>query len=179
MSQKCSITESNANKTNGRRLSLNNCQAEKSKTKSISGSRSLKNNKSDTGSAGGTGTGTGPAPAKNGQSVLNDKANRSSSNKGYKKPLVLSSQRYNKIVGNAFSEVQAQKEIEEQQKFKEYLKRGNEQVVANFKSNIQRTRDQKHQEMREQTEKRNQEGKLIFFDTLNLINMISIIDIKR
>lgn len=79
------------------------------------------------------------------------------------KPIVLSSQRYNKITNNAFKsdKIKAQQKAEEEHNHREYLKAGNDQLVAHFKGNMQRTQEKKMQEMKEQMEKREQQGKLI------------------
>ncbi|XP_053949352.1 calponin homology domain-containing protein DDB_G0272472-like [Anastrepha ludens] len=75
---------------------------------------------------------------------------------GNKKPIVLSSQRFNKLLNNAnqVEKLQAQKEIEEEQKYKEYLKEGSDQLVAHFKGNIQRTQDEKLAEIKANMEQK-------------------------
>uniref|UniRef100_A0A1A9WVN4 Trichohyalin-plectin-homology domain-containing protein n=1 Tax=Glossina brevipalpis TaxID=37001 RepID=A0A1A9WVN4_9MUSC len=77
------------------------------------------------------------------------------------KPIVLSSQRYEKISNNAFksSKIKAEQEAEEEQKYKEYLKAGNEELMAHFKGNMQRTQEKKMQEMKEQMEMKEQQVK--------------------
>ncbi|XP_004524991.1 golgin subfamily A member 6-like protein 6 [Ceratitis capitata] len=75
---------------------------------------------------------------------------------GNKKPIVLSSQRFNKLLNNAnqTEKLRAQKEIEEEQKYKEYLKEGSDQLVAQFKGNIQRTQDEKLAEIKSHMEEK-------------------------
>ncbi|XP_017465344.1 PREDICTED: trichohyalin [Rhagoletis zephyria] len=75
---------------------------------------------------------------------------------GNKKPIVLSSQRYNRLLKNSnqVDELRAQKEIEEEQKYKEYLKQGSDQLVAHFKGNIQRTQDEKLAEIKANMEQK-------------------------
>uniref|UniRef100_A0A1A9ZAZ4 Trichohyalin-plectin-homology domain-containing protein n=1 Tax=Glossina pallidipes TaxID=7398 RepID=A0A1A9ZAZ4_GLOPL len=77
------------------------------------------------------------------------------------KPIVLSSQRYNKITNNAFKsdKIKAQQKAEEEHNHREYLKAGNDQLVAHFKGNMQRTQEKKMQEMKEQMEKKEQQVK--------------------
>ncbi|KAI9589179.1 uncharacterized protein ACN2A1_011125 [Glossina fuscipes fuscipes] len=77
------------------------------------------------------------------------------------KPIVLSSQRYNKITNNAFKsdKIKAQQKAEEEHNHREYLKAGNDQLVAHFKGNMQRTQEKKMQEMKEQMELREQQVK--------------------
>lgn len=160
MSQKCNvITQSAATKSNGKNSAVSNdCQKEqrlsKAAKKSSENGSTVKKTNSKTGPESGTKAGAG-AGAGGG---AGDGPKTQKSRKHQKKPIVLSSQRYNKIIGNAFGEIQARKDIEEQQKFKEYLKRGNEQLMAHFKSNIQRTQDQKSEEQKQLIEKKNQEG---------------------
>lgn len=78
------------------------------------------------------------------------------------KPIVLSSKRFNTIINNAttMDKSATQKQLEEQEKYKEQLKAGNDMLVAQFKGNMQRTQEQKMQQMKEQLEKKTQEGKL-------------------
>ncbi|XP_011191698.2 trichohyalin [Zeugodacus cucurbitae] len=73
-----------------------------------------------------------------------------------KKPIVLSSQRFNKLLNNAnqTDKLRAQKELEEEQKYKEYLKEGSDQLVAHFKGNIQRTQDEKLAEIKAHMEEK-------------------------
>uniref|UniRef100_A0A034VQ55 trichohyalin n=1 Tax=Bactrocera dorsalis TaxID=27457 RepID=A0A034VQ55_BACDO len=75
---------------------------------------------------------------------------------GNKKPIVLSSQRFNKLLNNAnqTDKLRAQKELEEEQKYKEYLKEGSDQLVAHFKGNIQRTQDEKLAEIKAHMEEK-------------------------
>lgn len=75
---------------------------------------------------------------------------------GNKKPIVLSSQRFNKLLNNAnqTDKLRAQKELEEEQKYKEYLKEGSDQLVAQFKGNIQRTQDEKLAEIKANMEEK-------------------------
>ncbi|KAI8118892.1 hypothetical protein FF38_11014 [Lucilia cuprina] len=76
------------------------------------------------------------------------------------KPIVLSSQRFNKIINNATTtdHSKALAEAEEIQKYKEQLKAGNDELVAQFKGNMQRTQEQKLQQIKEQMDKKTKQG---------------------
>lgn len=78
------------------------------------------------------------------------------------KPIVLSSQRYNKIVNNASTSerLKAIADAEEDQKNKEQLKKGNEELVAQFKGNMQRTQEQKLQQLKEHMDQKIKQGML-------------------
>lgn len=80
---------------------------------------------------------------------------------GRNKPIVMSNQRYNKIMDNAFKldKIKVEEDIEKEQKYREYLKQGNDQLVANFKGNMQRTQEKKMQEIKQQLDKKFQQGK--------------------
>lgn len=83
-----------------------------------------------------------------------------------KKPVVLSSQRFAKLLSNANQDdkKKAQKEAEDEQKYQEYLKKGSDELVANFNENMPRTELMKREEMKMELDKKTKEGKsfLIF-----------------
>lgn len=77
------------------------------------------------------------------------------------KPIVLSSQRFNKIVNNATTtdSSKAAAEAKEILEYKEKLKAGNDELVAQFKGNMQRTQEEKLQQIKEQMDKKTKQGK--------------------
>lgn len=80
-----------------------------------------------------------------------------------KPPVVLSSQRYAKLMEHATKTEmsKAKQESEEEQKLKVALKAGNDQLVANFVGNMQITKEEKIQLMKEQLEMKNKEGEFV------------------
>ncbi|XP_075157085.1 uncharacterized protein LOC142230334 [Haematobia irritans] len=76
------------------------------------------------------------------------------------KPLVLSSQRYNKIVTNAIpmEKLKTKQQLEEQ-KYQEQLKIENDKLVAQFEGNMQSTKEEKIQQLKEQLDKKTQQAK--------------------
>lgn len=81
------------------------------------------------------------------------------------KPIVLSSLRYNKIVNNATTteRMKALAEAEEEQRLKDQLKAGNEHLVAQFKGNMQRTQEQKLEQIKEHSDKKLKQGNVCLF----------------
>ncbi|XP_013104434.2 trichohyalin [Stomoxys calcitrans] len=76
-------------------------------------------------------------------------------------PIVLSNQRYNKIINNAIplEKSKAKQQFDEEQQYLEHLKAGNDQLVAQFKGNKQRTQEERVQQMKDQLEKKTQQAK--------------------
>lgn len=76
------------------------------------------------------------------------------------KPIVLSSQRYNKIVNNATrsEHLKAIADAEKVKKNKEQLKKGNDELVAQFKGNMQRTQEQKLNQLKKDMDQKIKQG---------------------
>ncbi|KAM7350722.1 uncharacterized protein ACRADG_009206 [Cochliomyia hominivorax] len=76
------------------------------------------------------------------------------------KPILLSSQRFNKIVNNATTteRSKAAAEAKELHEYKEKLKAGNDELMAQFKGNMQRTQEEKLQQIKENMDKKTKQG---------------------
>lgn len=77
-----------------------------------------------------------------------------------RKPMLLSSQRFNKIVNNAKSTDRSKSlaEAEVERKNKEKLKLGSDELVAQFKGSLQRTQEQKLHQIKEQRDNKIKQG---------------------
>uniref|UniRef100_A0A1I8NCJ4 Trichohyalin-plectin-homology domain-containing protein n=1 Tax=Musca domestica TaxID=7370 RepID=A0A1I8NCJ4_MUSDO len=93
--------------------------------------------------------------------------NTISHNRRNVKPVVLSSQRFNKIVNNAtaMDKSKARQKFDEEKKLVEQLKEENDKMVAKFKGNMQRTQEQKMQQIKDDLEKKTKDAKESFEQT--------------
>lgn len=94
--------------------------------------------------------------------------NTISHNRRNVKPVVLSSQRFNKIINNAtaMDKSKTRQKFDEEKKLVEQLKEENDKMVAKFKGNMQRTQEQKMQQIKDDLEKKTKDGKLVTIELL-------------
>ncbi|XP_061394720.1 trichohyalin-like [Musca vetustissima] len=92
---------------------------------------------------------------------VDNKKEESSHNRRNVKPIVLSSQRYNKIISNAttMDKSKTQQQLDEEKQRLEKLKEENDKLVAKFKGNMQRTQEQKMQQIKDDLYKKTQDAK--------------------
>ncbi|XP_073830770.1 uncharacterized protein [Musca autumnalis] len=95
------------------------------------------------------------------QNKKSSSSNQDPHNRRTMKPIVLSSQRYNKIINNAttMDKSKTQQQLEEEKRYMEKLKEENDKLVAKFKGNMQRTQEQKLQQIKDDLEKKTQNAK--------------------
>lgn len=56
--------------------------------------------------------------------------------KGFKRPLIISSQKWNNVLKNLNKNEEAQKKYDEEQKYQEYLKKGSEEIKKTWPTKI-------------------------------------------